>query len=261
VSSDVLQFSIDRHIAVITLNRPQALNAINGELRRALQATWQRIRDEPEIRVAVLTGAGERAFCVGSDLKEARANPPSHAEATFGDAGPDHLLAGFDTDKPVICAVNGLAIGGGLEVALACDIRICAEGAEFGMGEVRVGSIPGAGGTQRLPRAVGPSLAMYMLLTGDRIDAPAALRAGLVSEVTQAAELMPRALRIAERIAANAPLSVRATKRLAVRGPDLPAGIGLEVERMAWGIIRDTDDRAEGRTAFREKRPPVYRGR
>jgi E-phenylitaconyl-CoA hydratase len=161
----------------------------------------------------------------------------------------------------VICAINGYALGGGLELALACDIRIAADHARFGLPEVRVGSIPGDGGTQRLPRTVGASDAMLLLLTGDHIDAAEALRLGIVSRVVPSADLRREAEAIAGRIAANAPLSVRAIKRLVKQGQGVPLDIAIAHERLTWGTLRDTEDRIEGRRAFQEKRKPVYKGR
>src|SRR5690606_14877778 len=171
------------------------------------------------------------------------------------------LLDGLTAEIPLIAAIGGYAIGGGLEIALACDIRIASEDSQFGLSEVRVGSMPGAGGTQRLPRIVGPSLAMYLLLTGERIDAARALAAGLVSELVPRERLQERAREIADRIASNAPLAVRATKRLARQALELPEASGLRMERMAFEMIRASEDRAEGRAAFIEKRVPKYRGR
>ena len=167
----------------------------------------------------------------------------------------------MEMDKPLIGAINGLAYGGGLEIALGCDIRIAAEGARFALSEVRVGTLPGSGGTQRLPRLIGRSDAMLMLLTGDAIDAAEALRVGLVSQVLPADQVLPAARAMAQRIASNAPLAVRAVKRLVRQGADLPLAAALDAERSAWGVLRDTEDRLEGRAAFAAKRPPVYRGR
>ena len=257
----VLDVDVRGHVATVTLNRPKAMNAIDPDLRSALHDAWWRISTDDDIRVALLTGAGDRAFCVGADLKKTMPPSESHAARTFGSSEPDHLLDGLDTDKPLICAINGFAIGGGLELALACDIRIAAAHAQFALAEVRVGSIPGAGGTQTLPRAIGRSMAMQMLLTGDRIDAETALRCGLVSEVLEPDYLLDRGRQIADRIAANAPLSVRAVKRLVTRGEHVPVETGMEMERFVWGLLRDTEDRIEGRKAFQEKRDPVYRGR
>jgi E-phenylitaconyl-CoA hydratase len=248
-------------IAEIVLNRPEALNAIDPDMRALLREVWTRVHEDDGIRVAIVTGAGERAFCVGSDLKKTPPPPESYAQRAFGQAQSDHLLATLRTDKPLIAAINGLAVGGGMEIALACDLRIASQTASFGLSEVRVGSIPGAGGTQRLPRMIGSATAMQMLLTGDRIDAAEAHRVGLVSELCPPDRLLPRAWEIAARIASNAPLAVRAVKRLVHEGADMPLETGLRVENYVWGLIRDTEDRLEGRTAFQEKRPPEYRGR
>jgi E-phenylitaconyl-CoA hydratase len=256
-----LNITVEDHVATLTLNRPEAMNSIDPEMRAELHAAWKRIKEDDSIRVAVLTGAGDKAFCTGSDLKKTMPPKESFAELAFGRAHSDHLLEGLDTDKPLICAVNGYAMGGGMEIALACDIRIASPNAVFALSEVRIGSIPGAGGTQRLPRAVGTSNAMLMLLTGDRVDAAEALRIGLVSKVVASDELLPAARAIAQRIAQNAPLSVRAIKRLVYQGMDMPLPTGLDHERYVFGLLRDTEDRIEGRLAFQEKRPPVYKGR
>lgn len=248
-------------VATVTLDRPQRLNAVDPPMRAELQHTWHRIATDPDIRVAILTGAGDRAFCVGSDLRATNTATGSFAAEHLARSGGNHLVDGLRCDTPLIAAVNGLAVGGGLEIALACDIRIASDNAEFGLSEVRVGSMPGAGGSQRLVRCVGESLAMQMLLTGDRVDAATALRAGLVSDVVPMADLAARAREIADRIAANAPLSVRAVKRVVRLGADAPLSVGLELERFAFGAIRETEDRAEGRAAFADKRPPRYTGR
>ena len=256
-----LDIVVQDHVATLTLNRPEAMNSIDPGLRAELHAAWKRIKEDDDIRVVILTGAGEKAFCTGSDLKKTMPPKESFAELTFGRSESDHLLAGLDTDKPLICAVNGYAMGGGLELALACDIRIASENGVFALSDVRIGSIPGAGGTQRLPRAIGTSNAMLMLLTGDRVDAAEALRIGLVSKVVSREELLPAAQEIARRIAQNAPLSVRSIKRLVTSGADMPLPAALDNERYVFGLLRDTEDRIEGRRAFQEKRAPVYQGR
>ena len=174
-----------------------------------------------------------------------------------GPMGPSRL----QLSKPVIAAIEGAAVAGGMELALACDIRVASDNAVFALSEVRIGSIPGAGGTQRLPRAIGSSNAMLMLLTGDRVDAAEALRIALVSKVVCREELLPAAQEIARRIAQNAPLSVRSIKRLVVSGADMPLPAALDNERYVFGLLRDTEDRIEGRRAFQEKRSPVYQGR
>ncbi len=246
-------------IATITLNRPEALNAITQAMRRQLITAWCDLDGNPEIRAIVLTGAGDRAFSAGADLKE---TAPLEA-AAVGQFGYDsnYLLEGFPVRTPTICAINGYAIGGGLELALACDIRIASETAKFGLSEVRTATIPGGGGTQLLPRTVGRSLATYMALTGDHIDARRALTVGLVSEITSGGALMNRTAHIAEQITANGPLAVRAVRELVSTALDVPLAEGLRAERLAWGLIRDTEDRREGREAFAAGRSPKFMGR
>lgn len=248
-------------IATVRLNRPEALNAIDSRMRRDIQAAWRQLAADDHVQVVIVTGVGDRAFSAGADLKDAAQPAQSFAGEAFGDASNGSLTHGIEMHKPLICAFNGLAFGGGLEIGLACDIRIAAEGARFALPEVRVGTLPGSGGTQRLPRLIGRSDAMLMLLTGDSVDAAEALRIGLVSKVVPAAQLQQAAESIALRIAANAPLAVRAVKRLVLSGLDLPLPQALESERLTWGLLRDTEDRREGRAAFAARRKPVYRGR
>lgn len=248
-------------IATVTLNRPEAMNSLDPETLVGLNETFQRINQDSEVRVVILTGAGERAFCSGSDLKRTMPPKESFAELTFARQLPYYPFAGMDIDKPVICAINGYALAGGMELALLSDIRIAATNAEFSQSEVRVGSIPAAGGTQRLPRMVGRSDAMLMMLTGDRIDAQAALRMGLVSQVVAPEDLMGAARAIASRIASNAPLSVRAIKRLVRDGMEMPLTAAIQTEQFVLGVLRDSQDRIEGRKAFQEKRSPVFQGR
>ncbi len=254
------RISVENHIATIVLDRPRAMNSIDPEMREELYAIADRIRSDEDIWVVILTGAGEKAFCTGADLKKTLPTNDSFAAQMFAQ-NVVALGASFETDKPLIAAVNGYAMGGGLELALACDIRIASDNAQFALSEVKVGSIPGSAGTQRLPRAVSLSNAMLMLLTGDRVDAAEALRIGLVSKVVPPAQLMPLALEIAGKIAANAPLSVRAVKRLVKRGMDMPLSHAMESERYVFGLLYQSEDRIEGRKAFAEKRKPQYKGR
>ena len=256
-----VEITVEQQIAVVTLNRPEAMNSVDPEMRRLLHKTWERIRTDDEIRVAIVTGAGDKAFCTGSDLKKTMPTQDSFARQVFAQPSSGAIVAGLATDKPLIAAVNGYAMGGGMELALACDIRICSENAQFALSEVKVGSLPGSGGTQRLPRAIGMSDAMLMLLTGDRIDANEALRTGLVSRVVPQAQLLATAHEIAARIAANAPLSVRAVKRLVQQGMDMPLSHAMDVERYVFGLLYGSEDRVEGRKAFAEKRKPNYKGR
>jgi E-phenylitaconyl-CoA hydratase len=226
-----------------------------------LLQTWDELSRNPDVRVLVLTGAGERAFCTGADLKKTMPPAISAASQLYGEGAKPLNFGTLQIDKPVIAAINGYALGGGLELALLADIRICSENAQFGLPEVRVGSIPGAGGTQRLIRAVGQSDAMWMLLSGERIDAKEAHRIGLVSKVVPQAALEESAIALAKKMAGNAPLALTAVKRLALTGRELPLASGLELERQAFGLLRDTEDRIEGRRAFAEARTPVFRGR
>ncbi|RDJ19775.1 enoyl-CoA hydratase/isomerase family protein [Bosea caraganae] len=254
-----VDFSIRDHVATVVLNRPEAMNAIDPETQAALLDCWARIRQDDDVRVVILTGAGERAFCTGADLKKTMPPAESYAALAFG-AGDEAFSNQLELDKPIICAINGYALGGGLELALACDIRIAADTARFGLPEVKVGSIPGDGGTQRLPRTMGASDTMLLLLTGDHIDAQEAKRLGLISRIVPPADLLAEAQAIAGRIAANAPLSVRAVKRLVKQGAGLPLDVAIATERLVWGVLRDTRDRIEGRRAFQEKRKPVFTG-
>ena len=256
-----LLYEVREQIATVTLNRPEAMNSLDPVTLSELNDAFQRANEDDDVRVVVLTGAGDRAFCTGSDLKKTMPPKESFAELTFGKPKWLYPFAGMEIDKPAICAVNGYALAGGMELALACDIRIASTNAQFGQSEVRVGSIPAAGGTQRLPRAIGLSDAMLMMLTGDRIDAEHALRIGLVSRVVPPEDLTRTAREIALRVATNAPLAVRAVKRLVQEGLDLPLLAGVQMEQFALGLLRDTQDRIEGRRAFQEKRTPSYRGR
>lgn len=255
-----IDITVSQGIATIVLNRPEAMNSIDPEMRQQLDAVWERIRTDTSIQVAIITGAGEKAFCTGSDLKNTMPPQESYAELFLGHDNPGNMLHRFGSDKPIICAVNGYAVGGGMELALACDICIASDNAKFGLTEVRIGSIPGSGGVQRLSRTVGKSTAMLMLLTGDVVDANEALRIGVVSKVVPQAELMATALAIAERINQGAPLAVKALKRLVTKGRDMPLDHALDVDKYMFGLLRDTKDRIEGRQAFKEKRKPQYRG-
>ncbi len=251
-------FEKDGYVAVVTLNRPEALNALDPESWEELKQIWHNIKTDPEIRVTVLTGAGEKSFCTGSDMKKTMPPKENFASSYFES---ETVIAPMEMWKPIICAINGFAIGGGLEMALACDIRIASTKASFGLSEVKVGSLPGLGGTQRLLRAIPPAIAMKMLLVAERINAEEAYRVGLVSDVVEPDELLNYAKEMANKIANNAPLSVKAAKQSVVIGSDLPLKQGMAYENLLWGILRDTEDRIEGRVAFAEKRPPQYKGK
>jgi E-phenylitaconyl-CoA hydratase len=254
-------YDVSEQIATITLNRPEALNSLDPESLTDLNDAFQKANTDQDVRVIILTGAGDKAFCTGSDLKKTMPPKESFAELTFGHPKWLYPFAGMEIDKPMLCAINGYALAGGMELALACDIRIASTNARFGQSEVCIGSIPAAGGTQRLPRMIGMSDAMLMMLTGNRIDAEEALRIGLVSRLVAPGELMSVAREIATRIAENAPLAVRAVKRLVRDGMDMPLLAAIQAEQFALGLLRDSQDRIEGRIAFQEKRKPNYRGR
>lgn len=241
----------------LTLNRPERRNAFDRAMRGAFAAACAEADSDEEVRVVVLTGAGS-AFCAGTDLKEAPLADPPHplADRTEPISAPVERLS-----KPVIAAINGPAAGGGLELALAADLRICSAAATFALPEVRVGSLPGSGGTQRLLAFVAPAVAWKMLLTGAPIDAAEAYRVGLISDVVPDDELRPFAQSIADNIAANAPLSVRAAKLAGRAALEHRLGGGLALERLLWALVATTEDRAEGRAAFRERRKPNYKGR
>ncbi len=253
-------------VLLVTIDRPDKRNALSLEMGRQLCDTWLKLRDDPVLRVAILTGAGDSAFCSGADLKEVgpwyRSMTPlerrEHAEREPGLGG---ITRNLDPGKPIIAAINGHCLAGGLELALACDLRIAVEHATFGLPEVKRGIIPGAGGTQRLPRMIPLALALELLLTGDAIDARAALDAGLVNRVVPKEELLDAARTLADRIAANAPLAVQTARAAALDGLHLPLAEGLRLESLYAEPLRSTEDAAEGINAFVEKRSPTFVGK
>ena len=249
-------------LARVTINRPERLNACDFETYRLLGEAWREVNADAEIRVAILTGAGERAFCAGSDIKSDYIDSGSGRQAAERrDDGGERLPGIMDVKKPVIAAINGHANGGGLEQALACDIRVAAEHAQFGLGEVRLGWLPGGGGTQRLPRLLPLGRALELLYTGNRVDAAEALRLQLVDHVVPMAELMSKAEAIADEICKSAPLAVQRIKQVAFRGLDLPLREGLRLEHEGFNDLMQTEDAVEGAKAFAEKRPPRWSGK
>lgn len=256
-----IDFELDASgVAVITINRPERMNAMDAEHYRLLSEAWRRVRDDPDVRVAIVTGAGERSFTAGADLKSHVPAPAALSE--FWLTQRDQLLnRGLEVWKPVVAAVNGYCLGGGMTLLLATDIRVAASHATFGLSEVKRGILPGNGGTQRvldqLPHAVG----MELLLTGDPIDAEAALRWGLVNKVVEQAQLLDTARAYATRIAANAPLAVQAAKEMALRARDVDRATGLRLEQTINRLLQSTEDVREGTAAFAEKRPPRFSGR
>ena len=260
MSSNVL-YELDGHVATITYNRPEALNAIDAGLRTDLNAAFARFRDEEEAWVAIVTGAG-RAFCVGADI---RADQPANAAAgdfpgTFWERPTvNSFESGWEIFKPVIAAVNGHCLGYGLTMVTWCDIVIASEEATFGFPEVTLG-IPTIVGAIRLPERIGWQPAMELLLTGERIDAHRALEIGLAGRVVPAADLLPEARRLADRLLAAAPLAARATKEMAVRARNLPLTEAIRFGETMRRMVGGTADAAEGAAAAKERRPPNWTG-
>ncbi|MBI2088006.1 MAG: enoyl-CoA hydratase/isomerase family protein [Deltaproteobacteria bacterium] len=259
-------YDVKSHIGYIILNRPEVMNAINYQMTSEIIDACEQVRRAPEVRVVILTGAGEKAFCTGLDLKE-RAKETD--ETTLFDKRRARNLPGIHShhqavaaiDKPTIAAVRGWTVAGGLELALACDIRVAAEDAKLGMMEVRRGRLGGAGGTQRLPRLIGTAKALEICLTGEPINAAEAYRVGLVNRVVPADQLMSTAEEIAGKICLGAPLSLIAIKEAITRGVELPLEEGLKLESELAMLLSNTEDQKEGSRAFAEKRPPQWKGR
>ncbi|HVE48624.1 MAG TPA: enoyl-CoA hydratase/isomerase family protein [Casimicrobiaceae bacterium] len=255
-----IDVEISSGICTITINRPERMNAMDHEHYRDLSQAWCRVRDDAEIRVAIITGAGSKSFTAGADIKSFLTGPPAYDEMWLTQR--DLLLnRGLDVWKPVIAAVNGYCLGGGMTLLLATDIRFAAPKATFGLAEVKRGVVPGNGGTQRILHQLPHPIAMEMLLTGDSIDAQTAARWGLVNQVVDAGQLMTVANECAERIAANAPLAVQAAKELALRSRDLDLASGLRLEQVTNRMLMATEDASEGPAAFAEKRPARFKGR
>ncbi len=247
-------------VAVLTLNRPEVMNSFNFEMLRALQGAVETLRFDPEIRVLIITGAGDRAFCAGADLKErATLSPVQVKEFIF--TIRNLFTAIEQLPKPVIGAVNGIALGGGTELALACDVRIAAANATMGLTETRLAIIPGAGGTQRLPRLVGKGKAKELIFTGRRVAAAEALAIGMVNEVCEPGELMAACQKMAAMMCETGPIAVEQAKYAINYGMETDLATGLAIESNAYWVTIPTEDRLEGLAAFREKRKPVYKGK
>jgi len=241
----------DDGVALITINRPEKMNALDADHYRDLSNAWVTVRDDPRIRTAIITGAGEKTV-IGN---------PQALDSHWLTQKGQLLNRGLEVWKPIIAAVNGVCLGGGVTLLLATDIRLCVPDVRFGVSEVKRGVIPANGGTQRLINQLPYPLAMEMLLTGDPIPAAEAERWGLINKVVPREELMSAAYGYARRIAANAPLAVQAAKELAIRSRDLSLTDGLRMEQMVSRILQGSEDVQEGRAAFAEKRPPNFKGR
>ncbi len=245
-------------VALLTLDRPAQLNALSFDLLAQLGERLAVLDADPRCRAIVITGSRERAFAAGADIRELAAQTPESLRRADPLAPLDRI---GHLSTPVIAAVRGYALGGGCELAMACDMIVAGDDAQFGQPEIQIGVIPGAGGTQRLTRAIGKARAMELILTGRRIGASEAAAMGLVSLVVPAAETVDRALELAGRIAAMPPLAVQAAKASVVAAQEEPLGAGLREERRRFEALFDTEDQAEGMAAFLEKRPPAWTGR
>jgi enoyl-CoA hydratase/carnithine racemase len=254
-----VDYTKEGKIAIFTLNRPEAMNALNMETMRQFHQALVEFRDDDELWVGIVTGAGEKAFCGGADIKDTLPFMKEHSRSQW--AMPASIMRGLELWKPMIAAINGMALGGGLELALACDIRIAAEGARLGTPEVTLGLIPGWGGTQRLPRAIPWCKAAELLLMGKLIDAQEAYRIGLVNQVVPRAEVMATAKEWAEALCKAAPLAVRAAKEAMLRGSAMTIEEGLRLENALVASVMATEDFEEGTTAFVEKRKPNYKAK
>jgi enoyl-CoA hydratase len=246
-------------IAFVTISRPKVLNALNTRTMEELSRAFQSVRDDDDVRVAILTGEGEKAFVAGADINELALLGPVEAEM-FSARGQAIFSLIESCGKPVIAAVNGFALGGGCELALACTVRLASENARFGQPEIKLGIIPGYGGTQRLPRIVGKGRALQIFLTGDMIRADEAYRIGLVNEVLPIAELLPHAEALAHKMIANAPLATRYCLDAVNKGLNMPLADALAHEAALFGLSCATTDKKEGTSAFLEKRAPQFKG-
>jgi len=247
-------------VATLTLNRPDVHNAMNDTMRRELTSCFTALAEDDEVRVIVVTGAGERAFSAGADIREF-VEPQVPVKFRDYRRRVDFRVVMDRCPQPIIAAINGWALGGGLELALACDLRIAATDAQLGLTEINLAIIPGGGGTQRLPRLVGRGKALEMILTGARIGAEEALRIGLVERVVERGQALPAAAALARALAAKAPVALRYAKEAVVKGLALPLADGLRLESDLSTLLRTTEDRVEGARAFLDKRAPRWTGR
>ena len=255
-----LLFEVQDGIATVTINRPKVLNALNADVLTELADAFDRICNDPDIRVAILTGAGDKAFVAGADISQMVDFNPLLGEK-FAALGQNSLAMIERCPKPVIAAVNGFALGGGTEIAMACDFIYASEKAKFGQPEINLGILPGFGGTQRLPRLVNKNLAMELVLTGDMIDAQQALRIGLVNKIVPPEELMDAVKKTAGKIASKGQIAVRLVKECIQNGMDIDLDNALRLEKQAFAILCASEDQKEGMKAFMEKRKPEFNDR
>ena len=260
MSAEVLLRREEEGILTLTLNRPEVMNSLNFELLHRLRDQVDQVRHRRDVRVIVITGSGEKAFCSGADLKERAGLPPEKVKE-FIFTIRNLFTAIEQLGMPVIAAVNGVALGGGTELALACDIRIAATAATLGLTETRLAIIPGAGGTQRLPRLIGRGKAKELIFTGRRVESAEALQIGLVNRVVPPEALIDECRRMAAMICETGPIAIEQAKYAINHGLETDLATGLAIESAAYWVTIPTEDRLEGLTAFREKRKPVYKGK
>ena len=258
-----IDFALDKQgVALITINRPERMNALDAEHYAGLTDAWIRVRDDDDVRVAIVTGAGEKSFTAGADLKSSVWTQRAPASKFFKTQNDMLLNRGLEVWKPVISAVNGYCLGGGVTLMLATDIRVACESATFNVAEVKRGSVPANGGTQRLIKQMPYAVAMNLLLTGATISAREAERWGLINAVVPTwQDVVPKAMEYARAIAENAPLAIQAVKELALRAMDLPLAEGIRLEQAFVNYLFNTEDAIEGPKAFAEKRKPNFQGK
>lgn len=259
MSYEFLQLEADGDVRVLTLHRPKALNALNSGLLGELRCAVQELASDPAARALVLTGSGGKAFVAGADIAEMVNLTPVEAHA-FARLGQQLMSAIEELPFPVIAAVNGFALGGGLELAMACDLIVASGSAKFGQPEINLGILPGFGGTQRLPRRVGPGAARRLIFTGDMIGAEEALRLGLVDVLVAEDDALPEARALATRLAGKAPVALRRAKATLAAAGDVSLADGCRLEAEAFGLTFSTSDRAEGMRAFLDRRPATFTG-
>lgn len=261
MAQEFVLISREENIAILTINRPDKYNALNDQVVAEIGAALDELSTDDDVRAIIITGAGDKAFVSGADIGMLRDLKSSQEVVANSRRGQAMTLKIESLPKPVIAAINGYALGGGLELAIACDIRIAADTAKLGQPEINLGLNPGYGGTQRLPRLVGKGMAKLLILTGDMIDAEEALRIGLVQKVVPLADLMDEAKALAKKLATKPPLTLAACKEAIDLGLEVDLERGLSIESLEFGVLSMTEDYKEGTSAFLEKRKPVFKGR